>query len=96
MTGIICRPPNQITAAFVDKLNDILSIITRGNKQCYIMGDFNLDLLQYNDNVLTQEFVNHLFSYAFYPLISKPTRITSHTATLVDNIFTNDLTRKCF
>ena len=74
VTGIICRPPNQNTAAFVNKLNDILAIITRGNKQCYIMGDFNLDLLQYNDNVLTQEFVNRLFSYAFCPLISKPTR----------------------
>ena len=44
VTGIIYRPPNQNTAAFIDKLNDILAIITKGNKQCYIMGDFNLDI----------------------------------------------------
>ena len=61
------RPPNHNTAAFVNTLNDILAIITRGNRQCYIMGDFNLDLLQYNDNVLIQEFVNRLFSFAFRP-----------------------------
>ena len=55
------------------------------------MGDFNLDLLRYNDNIPTQEFIDRLFSYSFYPLISNPTRITSNTTTLIDNIFTNQL-----
>ena len=32
-----------------------------------------------------------MFSHSFLPLISQPTRITSHTATLIDNIFTNHL-----
>ena len=31
------------------------------------------------------------FYCSLYPLISKPTRITSSTATLIDNIFTNNL-----
>ena len=30
-----------------------------------------------------------MYSHAFTPLITKPTRVTSNTATLVDNIFTN-------
>ena len=60
------------------------------------MGDFNLDLLRYNDNVPTQEFIDRLFSYSFYPLISNPTRISSHTATLIDNIFTNQLSDNVF
>ena len=96
VVGVIYRPPNQNTAAFIDELNDILINITRGNKLCYIMGDFNLDLLRYNDNVPTQEFIDRLFSYSFYPLISNPTRITSHTATLIDNIFTNQLSDNVF
>ena len=29
-------------------------------------------------------------SNSFFPLINKPTRITSDSATLIDNIFTND------
>ena len=30
-------------------------------------------------------------AHSFYPLISKPTRITDQSATLIDNIFTNNL-----
>ena len=36
-------------------------------------------------------FLACMFSHSFLPLISQPTRITSHTATLIDNIFTNHL-----
>ena len=40
----------------------------------------------------TNEFINLMLSNSMYPLISaKPTRITSSTATLIDNIFTNNL-----
>ena len=40
VVGVIYRLPNQNTAVFNDELNDILINITRGNKLCYIMGDF--------------------------------------------------------
>jgi len=53
------------------------------------MGDFNFNLLRYQDHVPTQEFLDCLYSYSLYPLITKPTRITSHTSTLIANIFTN-------
>ena len=46
------------------------------------MGDFNLDLLHYDDHAPTQEFMDSLFSHMFFPLITRPTRITSHSATL--------------
>ena len=40
-------------------------------------------------NLSTQEFKN-IFSSNFYsPLIQKPTRITEHSATLIDNIYCN-------
>ena len=31
------------------------------------MGEFNLDLLQCNHHVQTQEFIDSLFSHAFFP-----------------------------
>ena len=38
----------------------------------------------------TDEFIDMLSSYSLlYPSITKPTRFTSKTATLIDNIFTN-------
>lgn len=65
-------------------------IITKDNKHCYIMGDFNLDLLNYDYHHFTQEFLDSLvFTHAYTPLITKLTCVTSHSATLIDNIFTN-------
>ena len=58
----------QIKTAFsLDKFNYILSRIAKDNKQCYVMGDFNVDLLQYNQfihqlkNLSTLYFCTHLF-----------------------------------
>ena len=53
------------------------------------MGDFNMDLLKFEDCKITEEFVNTLASFNFSPHILQPTRITDHTATLIDNIFFN-------
>jgi len=91
IVGTIYRPPNHNLPGFLAKCNELISIISSANKHCYIMGDFNLDLLSYNDHAPTQEFMDSLFSHMFFPLISKPTRITSHSATLIDNIFTNHI-----
>lgn len=60
------------------------------------MGDFNLNLLQYNHHVTTLEFIDNVFSHAFCPLTSQPTRRTSYSATLIDKIFTNNLSQNVF
>ena len=55
------------------------------------MGDFNVDLIKYASNTNTGYFYDLLCSYSFRPLILQPTRVTSNTATLIDNIFINDM-----
>ena len=35
-----------------------------------------------------------MHSIVLYPLIDKPSRITQYSATLIDNIFTNELTNQ--
>ena len=52
-----------------------------------ILGDFNINLLNYNIHSPTNEFLDSLASNSFLPYM--PTRITSHSKTLIDNIFTN-------
>ena len=81
--------PINYVEAFLDKFNSIMSIISKDNKHCYLMGDFNLDLLHYENHIPTQEFMNSLFLHLFLPLINRPTRFTAHSATLIDNIFTS-------
>ena len=51
------------------------------------MGDFNLNLLNHHSHQLTAEFLDIMFGYMFFPLITLPTRTTSHTATIIDSIF---------
>ena len=58
---------------------------------CFLFGDFNINILNADSHVPTNDFIDLMYSNGFYPLISKPTRITSHSATLIDNIIFNDL-----
>lgn len=57
-----------------------------GNRHCWIMGDFNIDLMKNNTHKPTTDFIKMMFSNGLIPLINKPTRITTHSATLIDNI----------
>ena len=56
------------------------------NNSIICAGDLNIDLLKYAEHTLTTEFINLLFSCNLFPLISRPTRITNTSATLIDNI----------
>ena len=66
--------------------------INKDNKIGVIMGDMNIDLLKCNCHNKTNEYLDNLFSYGFIPTISKPTRVTRSSATLIDHIYTNDIT----
>ena len=61
-----------------------------GRQQCYIMGDFNLDLLKHEKHPPTKQFLDMMNANAFIPLINRPTLITKKTSTLIDNIFMNN------
>ena len=58
------------------------------------MGDFNLDLIKVDTRNQKKDFVHSLYTNASYPTISKPTRVTKHSATILDNIIT-DITGYC-
>ena len=53
------------------------------------MGDFNINLITYNDDKNTGNFLDTMFSQSFLPYITTPTRITRNTNTLIDNIYYN-------
>ena len=72
-------------------VNSTIEKIHHENKQCLIMGDFNIDLLRIDDHSDSENFINTLGSFCFQPQIIQPTRITSHSATLIDNIFFNSI-----
>ena len=89
--GVVYRHPNSDIDVFNNYINEISGKINSENKFCIIMGDFNIDLLK-SSHSNTEEFLNNLESYFFNPHILQPTRITNHSATLIDNIFFNSIT----
>ena len=89
--GCIYKPPEASVSDFNTSISNTLSTISFENKLSYIMGDFNINLLNSDSHQPTNDFINLMTSNSLYPLISKPTRITDSSATLIDNIFTNNL-----
>ena len=53
------------------------------------MGDFNIKLINYNDDKNTGNFLETIFSQSVLPYSTTPTRITRNTKTLIDNIHCN-------
>ena len=70
-------------------LNKTLEKLTYENKNLVLLGDFNIDLINFNNNTESSDFLETITSNSLMPLILQPTRITSHSKTLIDNIFTN-------
>ena len=70
-------------------LNKLLENIYKKQIPIFLPGNFNVNLLNYNGHNQTNEFLDTLTSNSFIFLILQPTRITSYSNTLIDNISSN-------
>ena len=70
-------------------INKLLENICKEQKSIFLLGDFNVNLLNYNEHNENNEFLDSLASNSFIPLVLQATRTTSHSNTLIDNIFSN-------
>ena len=86
--GVIYRMHNSSVDVFNDRISDILNVIQKEHKLCYFLGDLNIDFLKADDHRATGELLDVLYCCNVFPLITKPTRVTSTTATLIDHILT--------
>ena len=73
---------------FTEKhLEPLLFKISKERKECALMGDFNINLI--NSSNTASDFFDNVSSYFYTPFILQPTRLRSKT--LIDNIFFNSL-----
>ena len=90
-TCVLCsmyRPPNSNTQTFLASYNSLLSVIKKKQPTNIIIGlDHNLDLLKSDTHQPTNDFVQNNLDFGLIPTVTRPTRITQSTATLIDNIF---------
>ena len=92
--SVIYRHPSCNLENFTDYLTSCIDKVSNEKKNCIIMGDFNINLLNFESHSPTEEFFNTMTSYFFQPHIIQPTRITDHSATLIDNIYLNTIEYK--
>ena len=95
--GVLYRPPNTDVDTFNDIMNVLLSKLkNEKQKKIYLSGDYNINLLNIENHISSSEFLEMMFSHSFFPLINRPTRITTSSATLIDNIFCNSISSDFF
>ena len=71
-------------------LTNLLDTLSSENKTVVLLGDFNADLLKYDQNSNISDFLDLMYSSLLFSHFFSPTRTTSSSATLIDNIFTNN------
>jgi hypothetical protein len=92
--GVIYRPntaPRGNVGVFSSTLLSILDTINAEFKTGIIMGDMNIDLLKFQAHAKTNDYLDNIFSRGYLPVITKPTRVCTSSATLIDHIYTNDI-----
>ena len=90
--GTIYRHPSMNPDIFnKEYLSPLLDKLDNDNKNKYIAGDFNLDLLKTGNHTPTYDFLEMLMTKLMLPSITIPTRINPVTNSLIDNILTNDI-----
>ena len=89
--GVLYRPPNSDVVQFTSLINGVLQKIKMENKKCFLLGDYNINLFNAEKHHPTSEFLENMFSCEYIPLINKPTRDSGHTASLIDNIYCNQI-----
>ena len=87
--GAIYRLSNHSVNEFTKALENQLEKISISKKSCFIVRDLNIDLIKFQQDNNTSDFINIMLMLTsnFLPVITMPTRITSKSATLVDHIF---------
>ena len=91
IVSCVYKHPNTDVLDFNYLINQLFDKISKEQKQIFLLGDFNINLLNYNEHQPTNEFLDSLASNSIIPYILQPTRLTTHSKTLIDNIFSNVL-----
>ena len=87
--GCIYRHPSANMPGFTQELQNIIKSLSNRKQHVYIIGNVNVNFLKYNEHANNEDYLNMLYSNNFLPLITKPTRLTDHSSTLIDHIYTN-------
>jgi len=73
----------------VDRYDQISTKLTLTSKDVIIGTDQNFDYLKIQQHTHTSDLLNNFFAAGMVPTITRPTRVTATSSTLIDNIYVN-------
>ena len=96
VVGCIYRHPCMQQSEFIDEyLKPLSEKLISENKEVILLGDFNIDLLKCDSNKNVSDFLDIIDSANLLSNITSPTRLTSRSQTLIDNIFSSVINDDC-
>jgi len=81
----IYRHPNTNYDQFETYINRVIDTLQKENITFFIQGDINIDMLK-PENTATSRYLDSILPNNIIPCITKPTRITESSATLIDHM----------
>ena len=81
------RPPTGIVKRLIQEIEKVHRA-SNSKKTIFIVGDYNLNCLDYDTNPPIKEFYDQIMEFQMIPIIDKPTRVTPSSMTLIDNFLT--------
>ena len=91
---IVYKSPSSSVQEFFENLHEQLAKVQTSNKTCFILSDFNINMLHI-ESLLTYQLLNLCLSYGLVHTINLPTRVSRTYATLLGNIFSIVPFRSC-
>ena len=90
--GVVYRHPNLTNIdEFMQNFSNCLTDLSHSKHTYYVLGDFNINTHPVNRASYASNFINLLLSHGALPIITKPTRVTESSSTIIDHIITNDI-----
>ena len=86
--GDVYRSPSGSSVTFLQILREILKAIQNQPCETVAMGDFNVNLLDYEGS-FPANFLSDIPASGLLPSVTMPTRVTEKSANLIDNIFSS-------
>ena len=85
VVSVIYGHPRGNVNLFTEQLESSLSKIENQGtiRHSILTGDFNIDLIKFDINNNTNEYLNTVIKNSFIPTILLPIRVTSHTCTQI-------------
>ena len=86
---LVYQHPQNNMDDFLEAFASSITTFT-SNQKYVILGDFNIDYTKYNSSNKIKNYADKITSLGCDQLVVVPTRITTHSQSLLDHIYVND------